>query len=271
MVLTDLDGTLLNNDSSISFESIETLRILRQKKIVTVAATGRTVYSANKVLPEELPLDYLVFSSGAGILDFQTKKIIKSSNLSQSEICKVSELLLCIGLDFSIHQPVPDNHKFYWYASDNPCEDFLRRVQLYKEHAIKGTSIKTIFMASQFLAICLNGYKLIDQIKAQLPDLSIIRATSPLDKTHTWIEIFPEKISKGSGAEWLSNRLGINQKYTFSIGNDYNDIHMLDWTKSSYIVSNAPEELRLKYRPALSNENNGFYHAINDWITEYNF
>lgn len=50
LFITDFDGTLLRDDKTISQEDVRTLEILRQKKIVTVIATGRSVYSFEKAL-----------------------------------------------------------------------------------------------------------------------------------------------------------------------------------------------------------------------------
>lgn len=62
MVVTDLDGTLLNTDHQISETNKQTLHWLGDKKITRVAATGRTLFSSKKVLSNDTPIDYLIFS-----------------------------------------------------------------------------------------------------------------------------------------------------------------------------------------------------------------
>ncbi|PIE66451.1 MAG: hypothetical protein CSA26_00815 [Desulfobacterales bacterium] len=46
------------------------------------------------------------------------------------------------------------------------------------------------------------------------------------------------------------------------IGNDYNDIELLDFTALSYMVANAPAELKERYGQTSSNDNHGVYQAI---------
>ncbi|MCK5164776.1 MAG: HAD hydrolase family protein, partial [Desulfobacula sp.] len=78
LFITDFDGTLLKDDKTISHEDIKTFEILRQKKIVIAIATGRSVYSFEKALKvidmgkggKQLPVDYVIFSTGAGIMEF---------------------------------------------------------------------------------------------------------------------------------------------------------------------------------------------------------
>ena len=64
---TDLDGTLLRDDKSISRDDWKSLHLLGEKGIVRVAATGRSMFKVKQVLPKDTPVDYIVFSSGAGI------------------------------------------------------------------------------------------------------------------------------------------------------------------------------------------------------------
>ena len=70
MVVTDLDGTLLNAQGVISEPELLTLKKLGNEGYCRVIATGRSLYSIRKTLAfDQLPVDYLIFSSGSGIID----------------------------------------------------------------------------------------------------------------------------------------------------------------------------------------------------------
>ena len=77
LIATDLDGTLLKSDKSISEKDWKTLEYLASKQIVRVAATGRSLFKVKQVLPENAPFDFIVFSSGAGIYDWKNKNILQ--------------------------------------------------------------------------------------------------------------------------------------------------------------------------------------------------
>ncbi len=72
MVVTDLDGTLLRNDKTISDEAWKSFHILGEKKIIRVAATGRNMFSLRKVIPSDFPFDFIVFSTGSPCCHFIT-------------------------------------------------------------------------------------------------------------------------------------------------------------------------------------------------------
>ncbi|MCK5731229.1 MAG: HAD hydrolase family protein, partial [Draconibacterium sp.] len=76
LVATDLDGTFLKNDQSISNKNIDALSGLGNAEIVRVVATGRNLRKVKDVLNDDIPFDFIVFSSGAGVYDWKEKKHI---------------------------------------------------------------------------------------------------------------------------------------------------------------------------------------------------
>ncbi len=267
MVLTDLDGTFLSSDRSISAENLASLHTLGRQGIIRVAATGRSLHSARMVIGSNLPFDYLIFSTGAGICHYSDSRIIHKRTLAKSDIHAVAGFFSDSELDFSIHQPIPETHRFHWYASPNPTSDLQARLEFWAEFATQGDYLE-IEEASQLLAITLDARDIIEQLQQRFTHLSIIRTTSPIDDRHTWIEVFPPGASKGTAAEWLCNRLNIERERTMSIGNDFNDLAMLEWTGASYAVANAAPELVEQFLPAPANDEQGFAAATRQWLEQ---
>ncbi|EKD82278.1 MAG: hypothetical protein ACD_39C01390G0003 [uncultured bacterium] len=267
MVLTDLDGTFLSSDRTISAENLDVLHTLGQHGIVRVAATGRNLHSSREVLDCGLPFDYLIFSTGAGICRFADSYIMHKRALDTGDIHAVADFFASWQLDFSIHHPIPENHRFHWYASPNPTSDLKSRLHYLADFAVQGDYLE-IKEATQLLAITLNGREVIEELQKRFSHLSIIRTTSPIDGKHTWIEVFPPGASKGSAAEWLCKSLSIEKERTMSIGNDFNDLAMLEWTQTSYVVANAAPELVKQFLPAPGNDDQGFAVATRNWLSQ---
>lgn len=267
MVITDLDGTLANRDGKISKADLNTLEQLGEQNITRVIATGRSIYSTKKVLDENLPIDYLLFSSGAGILNWHRKEIIKAAALNSNEIKHINKYLVDMNVDFMLHLPIPDNHKFFYHESGKQNSDFKKRIQIYREFSnpidIVGNGFDS---ACQYVVIVPDQSVNYENVVRDLNEFSVIRTTSPLDKKTLWIEIFPTQISKGKSAAWLCSRLEIDKLYVLSIGNDYNDLDLLDWSGHSYVVENTPVELKQKYKLTKSNHESAFMHAVSDVI-----
>ena len=272
MVVTDLDGTLLQNDHSISKEDLETLNLLGKLGICRVAATGRNLFKVRKALAPSDPFDYVICSSGAGIVDWQKQEIIRAINLSDELTAKLIHYLIDKGYNFKVSDCFPDNHNFFWWKN-HQCPEIDRYIEL---HSKMGKAEEIIpdnkYSSSQLLLFFPKTSNQFDVVKkellAQFNEISIIRTTSPLDDNWLWMEIFPKGISKANGIAEICHLKGINQNETLGIGNDFNDIEMLDFTHLSYVVRNSPEELKEKFMISLPHHENGFSHAVRKHIKE---
>ncbi len=271
MVITDLDGTLLHRESPISVDDINTLEKLGERSILRVIATGRSLFSAERVLVWGFPIDFLIFSSGAGIIDWQTRKLLRKQSMEVDEVERAAGLLLRLKLDFMLHDPIPHNHRFAYYGSGDGNQDFFRRINIYREFATRGNPLDPQFHeACQIVVVEPPGGSgnLYEHLKSQLVPLKVIRTTSPTDGQSTWIEIFPGSVSKAHGAEWLRTLHSIPLKAALAIGNDYNDLDLLSWAPSRYVVDNAPDELKRLYSNVRSGKHNGFTEAVERWLKE---
>ncbi len=255
MVLLDLDGTLLNDDKKIGQLDLETLKTIGKKGVKRVFATGRNFYSSMKVLDNSIPFDYLVFSSGAGIYDWKAKKLLFSSAIKKNKVLEIESQLIKMNLNFSIHFPIPENHKYYYYRANNESTDFDWRNSIYEGFNFKLSNGYPLDFATQFIVILKNAVDF-DVVKKEFPEMKVIRATSPIDGKSVWLEIFNTDVSKANGGIFLCNKFKIAHEKTLSIGNDYNDIDMLEWTKFSYVVNNSPEVLKKNYTICSNNKNN---------------
>lgn len=262
MVITDLDGTLLKNNRQFCENDLMTLYALEEKKFCRTIATGRSLFSLRKVIYNDFPIDYIIFSSGAGVINWHTKEIFFKQNIPVQAFKAAIELLHELQIDFMLHWPIPENHKFIYYAYNKDNIDFFSRIELYKDHADNGEHTQPQMQeACQLLAIT-DDYRYHKLIQEKLPQLKVIRATSPLNHSSTWIEIFHPAVSKGFTSIWLCNQLGIPAEKTLGIGNDYNDFDLLEKTNHSFVVANAPKELHERYNSTFSNDENGFSKAV---------
>lgn len=265
IVFTDLDGTLLNTERTVSTRNLACLHQLGRRGITRVIATGRSQYSFRKVITPSFPADYLIFSSGAGILDLQNDSLLHSTNLSAGDIAIITEQLQAHRADFMVHHPVPDNHKFVYCGYNDGNKDFNRRIQLYREFAKSyGNTVTFPSSAAQIIAVLPNDTTRFAAMKSSLNGYQVTRTTSPLDHRSIWMEIYSQDIHKGSAAAWLCGYLGVDPAGAVGIGNDYNDLELLDFTPHSYMLRNAPAELHPLYRLGRSNDEDGFSHAVED-------
>jgi Cof subfamily protein (haloacid dehalogenase superfamily) len=76
------------------------------------------------------------------------------------------------------------------------------------------------------------------------------------------LDLLPPGVSKGWALERLAARLGVDRKETMAIGDNWNDVNMLEWAGQSVIMGNASQELRTLakmrgWKQAPPNDENG--------------
>jgi hypothetical protein len=76
------------------------------------------------------------------------------------------------------------------------------------------------------------------------------------------LDLLPPGVSKGWALERLAARLGVDRKETMAIGDNWNDLGMLEWVGQGIVMANAAEELRTLaktrgWKQAPSNDEDG--------------
>jgi hydroxymethylpyrimidine pyrophosphatase-like HAD family hydrolase len=271
LFVTDFDGTFLRSDRTFAEEDLLALKKLGAMNITRVIATGRSIYSFNTVVGSDLPVDFVIFSTGAGVTYFPSGKIVRKISLDAGETRCVSDVLLAARLDFMIHRPIPDNHHFSYVAVNSGNSDFEQRIALYEPFAIAMNKTEDGYgPATQLLAVLppSQNMEILDELREKLSDFNVIQTTSPLDGKSTWIEIFPASVSKSQTAEWLAKELNVEPSNIVSLGNDYNDIDLLEWSPIRYVVKNAPADLKARFPSVASNNNCAVAEAVERWLSQ---
>ncbi|MBF0234953.1 MAG: HAD-IIB family hydrolase, partial [Desulfamplus sp.] len=275
MFVTDLDGTLFTDDKRIDAIDLDALKYLGKVGIVRAFATGRSLYSFQKAVKKmgfdpsckDLPVDYVLFSTGAGIMECESGNIIKSHSLNSEDVRLIADYFDSLNLDYMIHRPVPDTpYCIYREQSVIQNPDFTSRIELYRDFCTKincQEEIQEFGPSTEVLTIVPSGWghKTADMVEQYLADYSVIRATSPLDGRSIWIEVFNRSVSKSKAVSWLAQRLFIDRQNVISIGNDYNDLDMLHWAGQGFVVQNAPESFKEHFTAVASNNECGVSQA----------
>lgn len=264
MVVTDLDGTLLDSRHELGIENRRTLEELGRRGIIRVISTGRSLFSAVSVLPPETPIDFLCHSSGAGVVSWPGREPLRVVNMPGSDAARLAVELVARGLDFMLHFAIPDSHHFYAHRAGRSNADFERRLQRYAAYstALVLPLVEPRPMSQALVIEPPPGPGRHAELALALPGFQVIRTTSPLDGASTWIEIFPLGVHKAAAATWLRQLASRGALDCVAVGNDYNDVDLLDWAQHAFVVGNAPSELCARYATVASNDQAGFSEAV---------
>lgn len=247
IIATDLDGTLLSSNTTVSRENLEAIKRLYQSGVRTVIATGRTFYE----IPPELTaceyIDYIIYSNGAAIYK-RGEGLIFSSLISHKDTAGVYKILDSAETFIEFYAngtPVVDKRKwnergFAYYRIDPAFLPEMRRSRkgvadfssLIENRDFQVEMFDVFFRNMQERAECLQ------RIQTLYPQLEI--TTSMANN----LEIMNKGINKGSGLRKLCEAEGMDINEVVALGDSKNDLSMFRAAGHALAVSNACPELK---------------------------
>ena len=244
---TDLDGTILTrNGNGYHPEDIDALYHMGEAGVKRVIATGRPLNSAKKVIPPGFPVDYLVFSSGAGVYDWQEERILEAKHLGAEKSKEIIPLLKSLKLNFTLHWPIPENHCFYFSETESNHADFIRYIDHNEKFAFLLEDRLPEKDYTQVLAF-LPDVSVYEHLTGKVSGVKAVRATSPIDGKSVWMEFFHKGVSKAEGLKFICELEKIEKNEVVVLGNDFNDIDMLGAFDTAFVVREAPDELKRRF------------------------
>lgn len=243
--ITDFDGTLYDHAFGFDEQGLLGLEELKRNRFLRVVATGRSNFRLHREIDLRAFADYVIFASGSVIYDCAADKLLHLEFLPEAKVHDICRILRNeLKLNFMVQNVWPNNHTFKYWPQESQIEDFRRRVALFAASSEympelpkdDATEIITIINPERKTEV-------MDILQSRFPYLNIITATSPLDKTSIWLEIFPQDVSKSKACARLLTLLQLKGRPTAAVGNDYNDLDMLHWADYGFVVSNAPRAI----------------------------
>jgi len=89
------------------------------------------------------------------------------------------------------------------------------------------------------------------------------------------LDLLPPGVSKGWALQRLAARLGVDRKETMAIGDNFNDVDMLEWAGQAIMMGNAAQELRTMakmrgWKQAPPNDQDGVAQILEAAVTKAN-
>lgn len=231
LILIDSDETLRRSDGVISTRTKQAIKKLREQGNFIIVATGRPRYHAKQIMEESGATPIIIASNGSDIYDVYNDKSIDSRYLNNDECLEL--MRLSIENNLRIVFTVDDIEYVTKYVKND--NQILLDINDYKE-ILSTKKIKQCI-------ILFNTNKDIEKILELINssnNLKIINGILHIKENKTnWLSIGNKNTSKGYALKKISEYLNIDIEKTIAIGNDYNDISMLDAASFSIAVSNA--------------------------------
>jgi len=109
---------------------------------------------------------------------------------------------------------------------------------------------------------------MIEVLKTGLGDTVTVLPTIYPRRDFTLIDILPSDASKGKGVEKLALLNGLGSENVMTIGDNFNDLEMLEFAGTPVVMGNADPSLleRAEFYTTVTNDENGVAAAIEQFI-----
>ena len=267
MIVTDLDGTLLNKKKQLSQKTIDTLIKAQEMGYRLVLATGRN-YQSLKPIYQILKMDQfktgaIIGLNGAELFCFDQNYYEKNAMLTKKECQELVEY----GHKHLCEVMIMEDKRVLDCIS--PLLLFCKKIVYRIIHKVVLSTFEG--QANEHLFIDVHDSRIDQANKAgfsQLPlyiDKKLPRFQRDLDERYEvvlvskgWIEIMPKGINKGSGLKKVMNYFNLDQEDVICFGDGENDLSMLEIVEHSYAMDNALKKVKKAANYSCpSNENEG--------------
>ncbi|HHU19820.1 MAG TPA: HAD family phosphatase [Bacilli bacterium] len=232
-IVTDLDGTLLNDNQQISNRNRHVIEEYQKAGGIFTFATGRVQTSITSFI-EQLNIQYPVIThNGAQIFCPKTGRIIYSQSLSLCDSLKDTLAKLDhVEIMYFINEEIYTDRK-------GPLiplfEEKEQMTVLDKVPPLQGQSISKIIIAHENEEVL---KKVEEQIKEKHPHLSTTFSEPE------YLELLSNDTSKGIALNYLRNHYNNSERKVITFGNNINDIPLIKAADIGIAVRNAHQELK---------------------------
>ncbi|MFD0820179.1 HAD family hydrolase [Micromonospora zhanjiangensis] len=252
LIATDLDGTLLRSDRSLSPRTAGALdRMLAEGRLV-VLVTGRPIRWLHHVYDQIEARPMAICANGAVVYDPVADTVLRADPLAPDLLAEVVRRLRAEvpGVSFAVEitdgrqMRHESTYPIRWDQNPDAVRTFSSPDELHSVPAVK----------------------LLARAGEQDPDAFVTLVAAALgglaEATHSsysgLVEISAAGVTKAAGLAWLADRHGIGADQVVAFGDMPNDVPMLTWAGRPVAVGNAHPAVRaIADEVTLSNDEDG--------------
>lgn len=278
IVFFDADGTVVSRNG-VSELTKEAFKKLRENGHILVLSTGRS-YAAIDGPLKELELEHMICSAGGTVVI--NNEIIYKNPMSKENQKEIIDY-------FDKHEVIYNlEANDYIYTNLGHKEKYMQLFNLPEKETVSEEDYKAMVNRRTFvdkrtkeienpLDIEVNkvhyyGAELLydgkecpltyEQIVSDLGDKYTCVSLS-LSKLFSGGEICEKGVSKEAGMKVVLEHFNIKPENIYAIGDDYNDMEMIDFATTGIAMGHAPEEVKKKANYITEDiDNEGFYYAM---------
>ncbi|MEG2191876.1 MAG: HAD family hydrolase [Oscillospiraceae bacterium] len=235
LIVTDLDGTLLDDEKKLPLDFYEVYGELKSKGIQFAVASGRS-YSGVESIFGELAKD-IFFICDNGAFTVENSQIIDIRLMDKSIIERLLNFAEKIGGVGAMLCGANGT-----YVAKDSMPSFIEKM---KTHYSPVTYVESLYHVQDdiFKLSLWDGGDIVSHSYLPLAEEFGKELTIHM-AANVWIDTMDISVDKGVGVKRIQEKLGITQEETMAFGDFYNDIPLLKTASHSFVMANANEDMK---------------------------
>ena len=247
LYISDLDGTLLDTDSTISPRSAEIITELSERGALISVATARTPATIDILMRRTYTTIPVISFTGATLWDRATRRYIDPQFITDTDVERIFSVLSGYSINPLVYTIAPDSiiHTYY----HGPLTEHIRKFASERDSLeLKRMHINTIEKpdnAPAILIFALGPLNELQQAARQLTadgDCALSCYPDIFNHANGYLEIFAKGVSKASAVDRLKSMTGAGRLVVF--GDNLNDLPMMEHADLAVAVGNALPEVK---------------------------
>ncbi|WP_245891669.1 HAD family hydrolase [Planifilum fimeticola] len=259
-LVSDIDGTLLNNRKEIPPLIRREIAHYRQAGGLFTLATGRNFTETERFI-RELDIDLpVILCNGALVYNPATRELMPLAHLSDDLVREIVKDMphLSRRIDFFVYT----SHHIYTTRIGPLSSEGLQNEELKLEVI---PSFETLLNQNWVKIAAVSDEEGIKELRRWLEQTKL--PFTFVQSSDHYYEILPPGVSKGAALQRVAEQLNLSTKQAAAIGDHLNDLPLFQTVGLSAAVSNAhPEVLHAADVIVPSNEEFGLSHFIQNHL-----
>ena len=281
LLALDLDGTLLNSSGKVSEANRNAIRAAEDRGVLVTIATGRR-FRDGRPIGLELELNApLVTHNGALLKYADSLQTVASSLLATETALEIVRVGREFGGDALVStDPHGKGTLLYDRVSEDniPLQKYVTwAIRLHgdegKDAVTQVDDLKDVLPEQEIIHISFSGrcermHEMTGLLRAEFRDTATVLPTIYPRLDFTLIDILPPDASKGKGVEKLALLNGLTSENVMTMGDNFNDVEMLEFAGTPVVMGNADPSLRerAEFYTTVTNDEDGVARAIERFI-----
>ena len=251
LLVTDLDGTLLDRKGQVSPRNLEAIRRLQDSGVEVVPATGRSLPECDHVLDHINHAGHAITAGGALVHDARDGSVVIRRTLDPQVVRGIARIIgshghlahllqdhTQAGIDYVMVGDQPFDPATEWWFNHLPVQ-YRRVASIDQHHADE----HTVRIGTVALGRVLGP--LVDEVRREFGHAVAAQHWSALtaeqaigSETHL-LETFARDVNKWTAIESLCTQYGIDPAETAAVGDGLNDLEMIRHAGLGIAMENA--------------------------------